>query len=185
MTEWCYRDSEEEAQNTPDNVVHDPGAKQGPAPRILYSTMGHGDRSVKVKSRRNRRKTVTSKVLDSVDRVSTAVQRVSLQEAPAAQPSNTEATTTSERSGLNGESVVPMSGDTGAPSSSHTVEPMEVEAGRSNSANMENSAARAARMASLRAELRALQTLDREEAAKAKAERRTANAELIKKQKIP
>ena len=79
MKEWCYQD-DEEAQNSPDNVVPDPGAKQGPVPRILYSTMGHEDKSVKVKSRRHRRKTVTSKVPDPVDRVSTAVQRVSLQE---------------------------------------------------------------------------------------------------------
>ena len=176
MREWCF--SSEESQSSPD-----PGAKRGPAPRILYSTLGHAERSVKVKSRRKEKKKVTFKdPVYSVEGVSTAVQRVTLQETPAAQPSNTESTTTSERSGLNGDSVVHMSVDTGAPSSSHTVEQMEVEAGRSNGANMEDSSIRAARMAALRAELRALQTLDREEAAKAKAEKRAANAELVRKQ---
>ena len=146
--------------------------------RVLYSTMWSKDR-VKA-ARKNMRKASRMKAKKClVDGVATAVAQVHLDDTQ--QSSSTAGTSTQVGSGLNTSSSVPLSGDTGAPVSIRTVEPMDTD-GSSNGANMANPSARKARMAVLRTELHSLEALDKEEDAKVDAEKKAAKAVQYRQQ---
>ena len=146
--------------------------------KVVYSTLWNRDQ-VRA-ARRNMRKASRMKATKCpVEGVVTAVAHVHLDDAQ--QSSSTAGTSTQAGSGLNASSTVPLPGDTGAPASPHTVEPMDTGSS-SNGANMTDPSARKARMAALRAELHSLESLEKEEKARDDAIKSAAKAELYRQQ---